>query len=232
MTELRQDRVSAAWSAPAPWAAALWDLDGTLVDTEPYWIASEYALAAKYGGTWSDEHAHHLVGWDLLDSASYLREHAGIDREPAEIVEELIDSVLTLLRQRVPFRPGAVELLAAMGAAGWRIGLVTMSYARFLDPILAQLPPGTFEAVVTGDRVSRGKPHPEPYLTAARLLQVAAEDCLAIEDSDTGARSAVAAGCTVLVVPNHVPVPSGERRQFAASLTEVDLDRLVSLRVR
>jgi HAD superfamily hydrolase (TIGR01509 family) len=96
--------------------------------------------------------------------------------------------------------------------------LVTMSWTRFVKPILAELPPDTFAAVVTGDRVDRGKPHPEPYLTAARALGVPAADCLAIEDSDTGATSAVSAGCTVLCAPLHVAIPPGSGRLFADSL--------------
>jgi len=96
--------------------------------------------------------------------------------------------------------------------------LVTMSYRRFVDPILDGLPDGLFTTVVTGDAVERGKPYPDPYLKAARLLGVDPADCLAIEDSNTGARSAESAGCAVLCVPNHVPVLDGERRVFADSL--------------
>ena len=81
-----------------------------------------------------------------------------------------------------------------------------MSYQRFVAPILAQLPPETFRVIVTGDIVEFGKPHPEPYLTAAAALGVAPKDCLAVEDSNTGAKSAESAGCLVLVVENHVPV--------------------------
>jgi beta-phosphoglucomutase-like phosphatase (HAD superfamily) len=101
-----------------------------------------------------------------------------------------------------------------------------MSYERFVAPVLAALPAGTFGAVVTGDAVTVGKPHPEPYLTAAALLGVEPEGCLAIEDSNTGAKSAVAAGCTVLVVPNHVPVLEGERRVFRDSLAGLDVPGL------
>jgi len=198
--------------------AVLWDMDGTLVDTEPYWVASEYDLVALHGGTWSDEHALNLVGNDLLESGRYIREHAGIDVEPSDIVEELLDRVVRRVEDSVPWRPGAVELLADLRAEGVRCALVTMSYRRFAAPILDQLPEGTFEVVVTGDSVTQGKPHPEPYLRAAALLGVEPARALAIEDSNTGVRSAVAAGCTVLVVPNHVPVLEGERRVFADSL--------------
>ena len=130
----------------------------------------------------------------------------------------------------MPWRPGAVELLASLQEHGVPCALVTMSYRRFVAPILAALPEGTFAHVVTGDAVLHGKPHPEPYLKAARALGVDPADCLAIEDSNTGARSAEAAGCTVLVVPNHVPVLPGDRRVFVESLSRVDVTGLPGVR--
>jgi HAD superfamily hydrolase (TIGR01509 family) len=206
--------------------AVLWDLDGTLVDTEPYWIESEFDLVERHGGTWSHEHALNLVGNDLIVSGRYLREHSGIDLEPAVIVEELLDRVVARVKRAVPWRPGAVELLTDLRAHRVRCALVTMSYRRFVAPILAALPDNTFEVVVTGDAVAQGKPHPEPYLTAARALGVDPARTLAIEDSNTGARSAETAECTVLVVPNYVPVLPGERRLFVESLKELDFSTL------
>ena len=199
-------------------SAVLWDLDGTLVDTEPYWVESEFEIVAEHGGLWTHEHAMNIVGNDLLDSGRYIREHSGIDLEPAQIVEELLDRVVVRVNREVPWRPGALELLEDLGAAGVRCALVTMSYRRFVAPILAALPPDSFEVVVTGDSVNQGKPHPEPYQKAAAILGVDPRDTVAIEDSNTGARSAEAAGCTVLVVENHVPVLPGERRVFVDTL--------------
>ena len=199
-------------------------MDGTLVDTEPYWIEAEFALAEKYGGTWSHEHAMNLVGNDLLDSGRYIREHMGIDLEPSVIVEELLDRVIEHIEREVPWRPGAVELLAELNRqrravrAGHDV-LPSGSWRRSWPRSRT----GAFATVVTGDAVSQGKPHPEPYLKAARNLGVAPGDCLAIEDSNTGARSAVAAGCTVLVVPNHVPVLPGERPRLRR-LPQLDSD--------
>ena len=210
-----------------PWpAAVLWDMDGTLVDTEPYWIESEFELVEQHGGTWSREHALNLVGNDLLVSGRYIREHAGIDVEPDRIVEELLDRVVARVERRVPWRPGAVDLLVDLRAHDVRCALVTMSYRRFVEPILRVLPEGTFEVVVTGDAVTQGKPHPEPSQKAAAGLGVPPAATLAIEDSNTGARSAEAAGCTVLVVPNHVPVLPGPRRVFADTLDELDYSTL------
>ncbi len=204
-------------------------MDGTLVDTEPAWMAAEFALAERYAGTWSREHALRLVGSDLLDSGRYIREHMGIDVTPEQIVEELLDAVIEQVEQEVPWREGARELLDSLRAAAVPCALVTMSYARFVKPILAALPPDTFAAVVTGDAVDRGKPHPEPYLAAARHLDVLAAECLAIEDSDTGTRSAVAAGCRVLVVPLHVPVPPGPGRVLTESLTGLSASSALSV---
>ena len=209
--------------------AVLWDMDGTLVDTEPYWIEAEFELAEKHGGTWSREHALQLVGNDLITSGRYIREQMGIELSPEEIVEALLDGVVARVQERVPWCTGARELLADLHAAHVPCALVTMSYTRFVAPILAALPADTFSAIVTGDVVERGKPDAEPYLTAARMLGVHPGDCLAIEDSNTGTSSAVAAGCTVLVVPNHVTVEEGEGRLFVASLSDVSVEHLRSI---
>jgi HAD superfamily hydrolase (TIGR01509 family) len=204
-------------------------MDGTLVDTEPYWIETEFAMAAKYGGTWSQEHALNLVGNALLESGVYIREQMGIDRTPEEIVDELLDGVVERVRREVPWRPGARELLADLRANDVPCALVTMSWMRFVEPILAHLPEGTFDTVVTGDRVDFGKPHPEPYLKATADLGVEPGECLAIEDSNTGARSAESAGCVVLCVPNHVPIVAGPRRTFRDSLEGLTAGELAGL---
>jgi HAD superfamily hydrolase (TIGR01509 family) len=199
-------------------AAVLWDMDGTLVDTEPYWMECEFELAERYGGTWSREHALALVGGDLIDSATYMRANMGIDRTPLQIVEELLDGVVQRVEQEVPWRPGARELLASLRELEVPCALVTMSWRRFVEPVIRSLPEGSFDVLVCGDEVSRGKPHPEPYLRAAELVGLAPEQTLAIEDSPTGAASAAAAGCRVLVVPSHVAVPPGERQVLLESL--------------
>ena len=209
--------------------AVLWDLDGTLVDTEPYWIETEFALAAEHGATWSREHALRLVGNDLVESGRYIREVMGLEMSAEEVVEYLLDGVVSHVAEAVPWRPGAVELLSSLGEAGVPCGLVTMSYQRFVAPIVAALPPETFRVIVTGDQVARGKPHPEAYLTAAAALGFTPPECVAIEDSNTGATSAEAAGCPVLVVENHVDVAPGPRRTFAPSLTGVTVESLAAL---
>ena len=206
-------------------------MDGTLVDTEPYWIECEFALAEKYGGTWSREHGLAVIGKDLIDSATYMREHMGIDRTPRQIVEELLDGVVRLVEQEVPWRPGARELLAALRANDVPCALVTMSWRRFVEPVVRALPEGSFDALVCGDEVSHGKPHPEPYLRAAELVGLAPGETLAIEDSPTGAASAEAAGCQVLVVPSHVEMATQDGWVLRDTLVGLEPHDLASLHV-
>jgi len=207
-------------------AAVLWDMDGTLVDTEPLWISGEHQLAEEHGAVWTEEDSLHLVGSDLLDAARYIKERIGGEMTPEDIVDYLGGRVAASLRETCDWRPGARELIEEFRAAGVPQALVTMSYAYIAEPVVDAL---GFDAVVTGDSVTRGKPHPEPYLTAAALLGVEPAECLAIEDSRTGAQSANDAGCFVIAVPHAVSVPEAPRRAIVPSLggrTAADLARL------
>ncbi|WP_066635463.1 HAD family hydrolase [Serinicoccus hydrothermalis] len=189
-------------------AAVLWDMDGTIVDTEPSWIAEEYLLVEEAGGTWTDADAHDLVGQDLLTSARMILDRTPVRGEPEQVVRRLLTGVVARTRAHVPWRPGAVELLRAVREAGIPCALVTMSWTELADVLVASLPAGTFDAVVTGDQVSRGKPHPEAYLEAARRLGVEPRAAVAVEDSPTGAAASTAAGVPTLVVPHTVAVPA------------------------
>lgn len=213
-------------------AAVLWDMDGTLVDTEPYWFAAERALVAEFGaGEWPDELAKGMVGFDLLDGAAYLQRHGGVDLPAEEIVDRLLDGVIARLHRRIPWQPGARELLAELNAAGVPCVLVTMSWRRFVDPVLAALPAGSFAASITGDEVplGEGKPEPTPYVLGARAAGAHPADCVAIEDSPTGVSSAIGAGCRVLGVPNVRALDPQPGLTLVDSLAGIDLPALESL---
>ncbi len=210
--------------------AVLWDMDGTLVDTEPYWIASEFDIVERYGnGSWSHEHGLALVGKDLRDSAAYIRDVGAMPFDIDEIVNLMMDGVIARCAEATPWRPGARELLAELGERGVPCALVTMSWRRLTDAIVPLLPVGSFTAIVTGDDVERGKPHPDPYLTGAARLGRAAHECIAIEDSTLGARSADAAGCCTIVVPHVVAVAAEHGHHRLASLDGVDVEKLSGL---
>ncbi len=210
-------------------AAVLWDMDGTLVDTEPSWIEAEYALVGEHGGQWSDELALSLVGNPLLVSAEFIRKHGGVDLPAEQVVHRLMDHVIDSVRDRAPWRPGALELVGRLQAAGVPQALVTMSWTPLADAVVRHLPPGTFASIVTGDRVTHGKPHPEPYLTALRDLDVPASRAVAIEDSPTGLASAEAAGVATIGVPHVLPLAQAPGRRVLATLLGLDLEDLLPL---
>lgn len=218
----------AAIGAARP-GAVLFDLDGTLIDSEPLWFEAERLLVTEYGHPWGPAQAQQLVGWSLWDSATFLREQVGIDLPQPAIIERLQSQVVAGVVAGPPFRPGALELLAEVRAAGVPTGLVTMSYRQMTDAVVAALPEGAFQTVVSGEQVSRGKPHPDPYLLAAQRLGVAAVDCVVIEDSVTGATSARDAGCAVLVVRAAAPVDALAGVTLRSSLIGVSLAGLGEL---
>ena len=160
--------------------AVLWDMDGTLVDTEPYWMAAETALVESFGGTWSHEDALQLVGSGLIDSAQ--------------------------------------ELLRDLRAAGIPTGLVTMSLRRMALDVVGLIEFEAFDIVVAGDDVDNPKPHPEPYLQAAALLDVDIADVVVIEDSPTGLRAGLASGALTIGVPHIVPLDGLGAHELWATL--------------
>jgi beta-phosphoglucomutase-like phosphatase (HAD superfamily) len=205
-------------------------MDGTLVDTEPYWFDIEFELVAEFGDTWTEADAKSLVGFDLLDSAHELRTRGGVELDPVEVVERMLDGVIRRVAEQLPWRPGAPELLAECVAAEIPCVLVTMSWRRLADAVIASAPPGSFVASITGDEVSNGKPHPEPYLAAAAAIGVDPATCVAIEDSPTGVASAMAAGCATLGVPHVVPITAAPGLALVDSLVGIGVADLRRLR--
>ena len=199
-------------------AAVLWDMDGTLVDTEPYWMAAEQELVGSFGGIWTHDDGLLLVGLGLWNSAEILRSR-GVAMEPDEIVQWLTSRVQQKLdSEGLPWRPGARELLRSLRERGVRTALVTMSVRKMAEQIVAGIPFDAFEVIVSGDEVDRPKPHPEPYLLAARLLGVDPRDAVAIEDSLVGLSSAVASGAITIGVPHIVPLPESEEHTLWPTL--------------
>lgn len=218
--------------------AVLWDLDGTLVDTEPYWFEAERRVVEAHGGahapdgtafTWGPEHHARLIGSDLLDGAEGIRRMAGIDLDPATIVAELVSHVATRVAQEVQWRPGVRELLADLAHHGVPCAMVTMSYRVIAEAVASVLPADRFRVLVTGDEVPRGKPHPDPYLLAAAKLGVDPARCIAVEDSVTGTASAEAAGVPLVAVRHMQHLDERPSRVVLDSLEGVDAHGLARL---
>ena len=206
-------------------------MDGTLVDTERYWMAAEEELVEAFDGTWTHDDALALVGSGLWEAAAVFQAK-GVELEADAIVARLTERVREQLTEHgVPWRPGARELLEALREASVPTALVTMSVRSMADDIIAAIPFAAFDVVVTGDAVEHAKPHPQPYLLAAEQLGVEIADCIAIEDSPAGLTSAHAAGAIAIGVPNILSLddtPSSAIWPTLAGATVADLATLVS----
>jgi len=203
-------------------------MDGTLVDTEPYWMDAETDLVESHGGTWSHEQALQLVGSGLIDSAIILQ-RAGVTMGAQEIVDELTERVrVRLQRDGVPFRPGAKELLRGLRAQGIRTALVTMSLRRMAEDIVSLIGFDAFDVIVGGDDVERPKPFPDPYLQAADALGIDIADAVALEDSPTGLQAAVSARAVAIGVPHIVSLDGLDADAIWDSLAGRDVDDLAT----
>ncbi|MFL6123455.1 HAD family hydrolase [Actinophytocola sp.] len=217
-------------------AAVLWDLDGTLLDSEKLWDIPLYELTEKLGGELSTETRQAMVGTNVMVTLRLIYTEVGIlDPTPDQLADGAawIDRRMAeVYHQDLPWRPGAADALATVQAAGLPMALVTSTERGLAEIALDTIGRSLFRVTVCGDEVAGlNKPHPEPYLKACRLLGTDPRECVVIEDSPIGVASAVAAGTNVLVVPCEVPVEPGERRVFRTSLeglTVADLSALLT----
>jgi HAD superfamily hydrolase (TIGR01509 family) len=214
-------------AVPSGPAAVLWDMDGTLVDSEKVWTISLADTARWLGGELSAEAREAMVGSNMARSIALMFDDLDLvpDQERlARAAQYLTDRTGELFAGGLAWRPGALEALRMVRAAGWPTALVTNTGRALTEMALEGIGREHFTVTVCGDEVPHGKPAPDPYLRAAELLEVAAEDCLAVEDSPTGATAAERAGAAVLVVPCDVPVPAGPRRVHRGSLVGLTAD--------
>jgi HAD superfamily hydrolase (TIGR01509 family) len=181
-------------------------MDGTLIDSEPYWLQAESDLVHAAGGVWTEQDGLQLVGSGLERSALILQSR-GVELSVEQIVSTLTERVRVQIGETVPWRAGSRELLVELREAGIPTALVTMSRRTMALDVANALGFVGFDVVVAGDDVANAKPHPEPYLTAAARLGVDIAECVALEDSEPGVASAVAAGATVFALPLHIPLP-------------------------
>ncbi|WP_254678194.1 HAD family hydrolase [Curtobacterium sp. SGAir0471] len=211
-------------------AAVLWDMDGTIIDTEPIWQQSQVELTDRYGAEWTHEDGLSLVGSGLERSGEILRDR-GVDMEVEEIVLWMTDYVTQRLQGgELPWRPGARELVEELHDRGIPTALVTMSRRTMALVTADAIGARGFRVVVAGDDVDRPKPYPDAYLAAAAQLGVDPTACVAIEDSATGVASAVASGAVTVAVEHIVPLSEiGGGDVHLTTLADVDVDRLVEL---
>ncbi|MEZ0359923.1 HAD family hydrolase [Mycobacterium sp. SA01] len=209
--------------------AVLWDMDGTLVDSEKLWDVAIKELYTRHGRVLSPEIRDATVGGSADGVIRIVFADLGLDPHPghmAEVADWMHEYVGELFSTGLPWCPGARELLDALRAADVPMALVTNTRRDLTENALNSIGRHYFSATVCGDEVPEGKPAPDIYLRAAELLGFAAGECLAIEDSVTGTAAAEDAGCPVLVVPNEIHVPATPGRQHVSSLDGLGIPQL------
>jgi HAD superfamily hydrolase (TIGR01509 family) len=209
--------------------AVLLDMDGTLVDTEGSWWDAESEAFAELGHELRDEWREVVVGGPMTRSAGFLIEATGADITVEELTVLLNEKFTERLRRGVQLLPGARRLLAELRMHGVPAALVSASHRAVVDEMLVWLGPENFRLTVAGDELTRTKPHPDPYLTAASGLGAEPGRCAVVEDTVTGVTAGEAAGCRVLAVPSVAPVEPAPGRTVVESLEEVNLAFLRSM---
>ncbi|MCX2966626.1 HAD family phosphatase [Gordonia sp. Z-3] len=211
-------------------AAVLWDMDGTLLDSEPLWDVAMADLALRHGITMSPALRESTLGNALPDALSKVYAAARIpaaEQDRAGDERWLLDHVAAMFDKGLPWRPGADAALELVRSAGLPMVLVTNTVRELTDVALETLDATRFVATVCGDEVALGKPHPDPYLRAASLVGLRPDQCLAVEDSPAGTAAATAAGCPTLVIPSAARVPQGSLRSFRRSLVGLTIADVV-----
>lgn len=210
--------------------AVLLDMDGTLIESEHLWGEAEADLVAELGGVWTEEDHQRNVGNAAEPVGRYIIDLTGAHHlTPREVADRLYARFRARLAGGADLRPGAKELVTLLSESGVPVVLVTSTERTLVQAAIGGIGLDNFDDSVAGDEVEANKPHPDPYLRAARRLGVDPARCVAFEDSVVGVTSAADAGCVTVAVPNHVHIPPREGVVFRDSLVGVDLDWLESL---
>ncbi|MGB3303130.1 MAG: HAD family phosphatase [Gordonia sp. (in: high G+C Gram-positive bacteria)] len=211
--------------------AVLWDMDGTLLDTEPLWGLAMEDFAERVGITLTPELRIATMGNSSVDALTKVYDAALIpesgrdfDGDEAWMVQRVLEIFATDLR----WRPGALAALDLVADADIPMVLVTNTIRDLADVMLETLGRDRFVATVCGDEVEAGKPEPHIYRRAAELVGRSPRECLAVEDSPVGAAATYAAGVRAIIVPSAIPVPPKPTYTFRDTLVGLTLDDLAA----
>ena len=206
-------------------SAVFFDMDGLLVDTEPYWLETERELMAEFDVLWRSEDQLFCLGGPMSKVGRYMSELAQEKRSPEWFADELINRMAKKF-QKIELMPGISNLLGEITRIGLPSALVSASPRRLVNAVLTAIPTNPFAITISSDDVLRGKPHPDPYLKAAASVEVKIEDSLILEDSPTGVTAARASGAWVVAVPHIAPIEPARKSVTVTSLAGHTLDSL------
>jgi len=210
--------------------ALLWDMDGTLVNTEPLWLACEEELLGEFGYTWSEKDGQNCIGGPMLRVQRYMKEKSGSDLPEEWFGKELVQRMKAKLKYGAPLMPGAASLIAAAKSRELPQVIVSASEREIVDLILEQFH-GTFAFAISANDVEVSKPDPMGYREAADRLGVQANECVVIEDSRVGVTAGMHSGALVIALPHFPDIPVAENvlvRESLEALTIEEIDDLFS----
>ena len=208
--------------------AIFFDMDGLLVDTEPYWLETERDLMAEFGVVWKHEDQLHCLGGPMEKVGRYMASLADHQQSCDWFAEELISRIARKF-QEISLMPGVSELLLDVANRRLPSALVSASPRILVDAVLSSISNHPFQLSVSANDIERGKPHPDPYLKAARELGVKIENSLILEDSPTGVAAARSSGAWVIAVPQITTVSEGSKSAIIKSLHGHSIDSLWEL---
>ena len=209
-------------------SAILFDMDGTLIDSEPLWLEAEIEIMEELGCNWDQQDQINCLGGPIDKTENYMQDRSNNIKPFGYFTKKLDDVMEKKLSSKLNLIPNALEIINDCKRSELKIALVTASSGRLMKAVLKRFPVGIFDAVVSYDDVKRSKPDPEPYLLAAKTLGVDITNCVVLEDSLTGVQSGLNAGAQVIGIPHLVKMPSNPNLRVVESLSEINMDRLIT----
>ena len=208
--------------------AILFDMDGTLIDSEPLWLEAEIEIMEELGCNWDQQDQINCLGGPIDKTENYMQDRSNNIKPFGYFTKKLDDVMEKKLSTKLNLIPNALEIINDCKRSELKIALVTASSGRLMSAVLKRFPVGIFDTTVSYDDVKRSKPDPEPYLLASKTLGVDITNCVVIEDSLTGVQSGLNAGAQVIGIPHLVKMPSNPNLRVVESLSEINMDRLIT----
>lgn len=209
-------------------SALLFDMDGTVIDSEPLWLEAEIEVMAELGFHWDAQDQQNCLGGPMDRTEKYMQERSGNIKPYGYFRDNLNRVMQKKLLHDLKLVPNALELISSAKKIGIKTALVTASGSVLMNIALKKFPDGIFDATVSRDDVINSKPNPEPYLRAADLLEVSISNCVVFEDSETGVTSGLASGAQVIGIPHLINLAPHENLRIVDSLSDVSIDKLLN----
>lgn len=208
-------------------SAILFDMDGTLIDSEPLWLKTEIEVMAEVGCHWDEQDQINCLGGPAERTERYMQERSQNIKPYGYFINRLHEVMRKKINNELDLIPNALSLLKECKDAGIKTALVTASSRDLMTIVLKRFPPGTFDVVVSRDDVEKSKPDPAPYLLAAKQLSVDILKCLVLEDSLTGVQSGLSSGAKVIGIPHLVQMSEHPNLRVISSLDEITLSDIL-----